>query len=540
MREKRTSLVTLLVAGGVLAPCIAWYMAGSSAAHEQAERLRKAPLQLARLETDRLAFHVAMRLESLREAEARRPYTDYRARGELLPAGCLIEEPLGGSPLAMGPSDPLVWAHFQIDSVGQLTLPHSSLKDEDGESRVDDQSMISSTVAEELECAAEDYLASIRRSATSLGRRIVDAPEGMVIVGPFGWHTATIENEPALVALREVVTPSAVLSQGWVINHTVLAELVHDAPYPASIRPGLTDGDGQASLPLGRQEWTVELDLTEPLAQAEVEAAAIHGRFRLNFALGAVAALLAGIAIIVLVRRAEKLAAERARFAASAAHELRTPLAGLRLYGEMLAEGLGAPDKREEYARRISDEADRLGRVVANVMGFSQLQRDGVQVKLTRGDLAEATRGSVEQLRPAIEAAGARIDLILDESVPEAEFDADAVHQILQNLLDNAEKYSRESDDRRIDVRVSANGSGLVLSVRDHGPGVDHKLRRRLFVPFERSGNADAPAGLGVGLALVRALAEAQGATVTHRSGDGGGAVFSVTFRSVSDAVRAT
>ena len=182
--------VTLLVAGGVLAPCIAWYMAGSSAAHEQAERLRKAPLQLARLETDRLAFHVAMRLESLRESEARRPYTDYRARGERLPAGCLIEEPLGGSPLAMGPSDPLVWAHFQIDSVGQLTLPHSSLKDE-GESVVDDASTISSTVAEELECAATDYLASIRRSATSLGRRIVDAPEGMVIVGPFNWHTAT-------------------------------------------------------------------------------------------------------------------------------------------------------------------------------------------------------------------------------------------------------------------------------------------------------------------------------------------------------------
>ncbi len=533
MRDKRTSLVTLLVAGGVLAPCIAWYMAGSSAAHEQAERLRKAPLQLARLETDRLAFHVAMRLESLRESEARRPYTDYRAQGERLPAGCLIEEPLGGSPLAMGPSDPLVWAHFQIDSVGQLTLPHSSLEGE-SESVTDDASTISSTVAEELECAATDYLASIRRSATSLGRRIVDAPEGMVIVGPFNWHTATIENAPALVALREVVTPSAVLSQGWVVNHAVLAELVHDAPYPATIRPGVPEGDGQASLPLSRQKWTVELDLSEPMAQAEIEAAAIHGRFRLNFAIGAVAALLAGIAIIVLVRQAEKLSADRARFAASAAHELRTPLAGLRLYGEMLAEGLGAPEKRREYAQRISDEANRLGRVVANVMGFSQLQRDGVQVKTRRGDLAAATRESIEKLRPAIEAAGAQIDLILDGDVPETEFDGDAVHQILQNLLDNAEKYTRDSDDRRIDVRVSANGAGPVLSVRDHGPGVDHQIRRRLFVPFVRSGHADAPAGLGVGLALVRALAEAQGATVTHQPGDGGGALFSVKFPPVS------
>lgn len=532
MREKRTSLVILLVAGGVLAPCLAWYVAGSSAAHEQAERLRKAPLQLARLETDRLAFHVAMRLESLRESEARRPYTDYRAQGEPLPAGCLIEEPLGGSPLAMGPSDPLVWAHFQIDSVGQLTLPHSSVGAE-GESMVDDSSTISSTVAEELECAASEYLASIR-SATGLGRRIVDAPEGMVIVGPFSWHTATIEDAPTLVALREVVTPSAVLSQGWVVNHVVLAELLNDAPYPAILRPGVPKGDGQASLPLSRQKWTIELDLAEPMAQAKAEAAAIHRRFRINFALGAVAALLAGIAIIVQVRRAEKLAAERARFAASAAHELRTPLAGLRLYGEMLAEGLGAPDKRQEYARRISDEANRLGRVVANVLGFSQLQRDGVQVKATRGNLAEATRESVEQLRPAIEAAGAHIELVLDENVPETEFDGDAVHQILQNLLDNAEKYTRNSDDRRIDVRVSANGAGPVLSVRDHGPGVDRALRRRLFTPFVRSSDPNAPAGLGVGLALVRALAEAQGATVTHRAGDGGGALFSVHFPPLS------
>jgi len=532
VREKRTSLVTVLVAAGVLAPCLAWYFAGSRAAHEQAERLREAPLQLARLESDRLAFHVAMRLDSLRESETRRPYTDYRGRGEQLPAGCLIEEPLGGSPLAMGPSDPIVWAHFQIDSVGQLTLPHSSVEEE-GQSPIDDTT-ISSEIAEELECAATDYLASIRRSATGLGRRIVDAPEGMVIVGPFSWHTTTIEDAPTLVALREVVTPSAVLTQGWVVNHAVLSELVQDAPYPAKIRAGIPEGDGQSSLPLSRQKWTIELDLTEPNSQAAVEAAAITGRFRRNFALGAVAALLAGIMIVVLMRRSEKLAAERARFAASAAHELRTPLAGLRLYGEMLAEGLGAPNKVRDYAQRISTEADRLARVVTNVLGFAQFERDGVQVKTTRGDLAAAMRGSVELLRPAIEAAGAQIELRLDEDTPETEFDPDAVHQILQNLLDNAEKYTRASVDRRIDVRLEANGAGPVLSVRDHGPGVDRSVRRRLFSPFVRSDDPDAPAGLGVGLALVRALAEAQGAEVMHEAAADGGALFSVHFQIAS------
>jgi len=532
VNERRTTLVLLLVAGGVLAPCLAWYFAGSRAVTEQAERLRQAPLQLARLEADRQAFHLAMRLESLRESEARRPYTDYRSRDEPLPAGCLIEEPLGRSPLAMGPSDPLVWAHFQLDSVGQLTLPNSSVEEE-GVSPIED-GVVSSDIVEELECAASDYLAAIRQSTPPPGRRIVDAPEGMVVVGPFSWHTATIEEKPTLVALREVVTPSAVLTQGWVVNHATLEQLISKTPYPVLIRRGVPEGDGQASVPISGQKWTVQLDLTEPAAQAELEVVAITGRFRRNFGLGAMAALLAGVAIVVLVRRAEKLAAERARFAASAAHELRTPLAGLRLYGEMLAEGLGAPHKSREYARRISDEAGRLGRVVTNVLGFSQFQRDGVQVRAVLGDLAAATRTSVEQLRPAIEAAGASVELDLDDKLPQATFDPDALHQILQNLLDNAEKYTRESPDRRIDVVLSANGSGPVLSVSDHGPGVERGLRRRLFVPFERSGNPDAPAGLGVGLALVRALAEAQGARVTHRPADGGGARFSVHFPPLS------
>jgi signal transduction histidine kinase len=278
----------------------------------------------------------------------------------------------------------------------------------------------------------------------------------------------------------------------------------------------------------------VSLDLSEPLAQADNEAAAINGRFRRNFSLGALAALLAGVAIVIIVRRAEKLAAERARFAASAAHELRTPLAGLRLYGEMLSEGLGSPNKTREYARRIASEADRLGRVVTNVLGFAQLQRDGVQVKATPGDLVAATRKSVEQLKPAVEAAGANVALKVQEDLPQTAFDADALHQILQNLLDNAEKYTRDAADRTIDVSLSANGRGPVLSVCDHGPGIDRALRRRLFKPFERSGDPDAPAGLGVGLALVRALAEAQGAHVTLGSGEDGGARFSVHFPRLS------
>ena len=101
----------------------------------------------------------------------------------------------------------------------------------------------------------------------------------------------------------------------------------------------------------------------------------MRSRFHATFAVGALAALLAASAVILLVHRTERLARERAQFSAAAAHELRTPLAGLQLYGEMLAEGAGDPSRGREYARRVAEEAQRLGRVVGNMLGFSRLER---------------------------------------------------------------------------------------------------------------------------------------------------------------------
>ncbi|MEM6453592.1 MAG: ATP-binding protein, partial [Acidobacteriota bacterium] len=104
-----------------------------------------------------------------------------------------------------------------------------------------------------------------------------------------------------------------------------------------------------------------------------------------------------------------------------------------------------------------------------------------------------------------------------------ARFDADALVQIVHNLLDNAEKYSRDADDRRAVVRVDAPGGRPRMILADGGPGLPRPLQRRAFKPFARGAAPDGPAGLGLGLALVNALARAQDGRVTYCGGDAGG-----------------
>jgi two-component system OmpR family sensor kinase len=105
------------------------------------------------------------------------------------------------------------------------------------------------------------------------------------------------------------------------------------------------------------------------------------------------------------------------------------------------------------------------------------------------------------------------------------------VHQILQNLLDNAERYSRNAADRTIRIALEGSDSGPILSVVDRGQGIEPSMRRRLFEPFHRDSRPDAPNGLGIGLSLVQALAAAQNAVVSYAAETGGGSRFTVTFR---------
>jgi len=347
-----------------------------------------------------------------------------------------------------------------------------------------------------------------------------------ITVSPLAWRTLGFAGQPAIVAARQVETPDGRLVQGFVVDRTALTSWLatHAGDAVAELRTG---EPGTTEIVPG---WHLDVAANpRALAAAAAEATAVARGFLLRFVAVGVTAILAAWLVVMLVARAERLARERSRFAAAAAHELRTPLAGLQRYGDMLADGLGDPSKMCDYARRMSEEASRLGRVVSNVLGFSQLERSNLSVAPRAGALGEALCELAERAQPMLDRAGAVLALDVPPELS-ATFDRDALARIVGNLLDNAEKYGRQAADRTITLAARAAGASVEVVVTDHGPGIAPQARARLFQPFARGVTGDGPAGLGLGLALSQSLARAMGGELVYRPAPGGGAAFVLTL----------
>jgi signal transduction histidine kinase len=581
---RRTVVALGLVSVAVAVPSAAWLFAGERQLDDALVLREKSVRIKAQKKGVVLAERLATRFELLREDESRRPFYHYQNLfhdPEAATQGDLVLP----SPLALGPADPLIAAHFQVDADGVLTLP--TINDEFPELGVQSSDGAHCDILAELAgiaffCLEETVFGSsdlynpLSRSededpagaqvrtlslpfhawrqhleANTFYAELTEARSGRphpsarhderrvrIAVWPFTWHTLPVGGEPGLVALRKVETPAGTWTQGFVISTEAVArQHLVQTDYPVLFAPWNElgfDRDGEPSnrvlSRVSGTPWGVALDVSEALGEATVEMTSERGRFERLFLLGAAAAALAGLLVVAMVYQSERLALQRAQFAAAAAHELRTPLAGLRLYGEMLAEGLGNPERAREYARRMASEAERLGRVVTNVLSFTRLERESLSVHPTSGDLAEAVGAAVDRQRGAIEGTGARLDVEIPDELPPVTFDRDAVSHIVQNLLENAEKYTRGVADREIRLRLVPSADAVALQVADNGDGVPAGLRRRLFRPFSRGHGQNGAEGLGLGLVLVKALADAQGGDVRYQDRPAGGAEFIVTF----------
>jgi signal transduction histidine kinase len=193
-------------------------------------------------------------------------------------------------------------------------------------------------------------------------------------------------------------------------------------------------------------------------------------------------------------------------------HELRTPLTTFRLYSDMLEQDAVKPEKRRGYLRVLSREADRLSHLVENVLAFSRIERGNARSNLRETRVAEMLETFRERFEARLATAGLTLAI---EPLPDLRLRADlaAVEHILFNLIDNAAKYATGSVPPVVTIAAAAAGSTLAVSVTDHGPGIAAGERRRIFRPFHKSAReaAETKPGVGLGLALSRRLARAQG-----------------------------
>jgi two-component system, OmpR family, sensor kinase len=215
------------------------------------------------------------------------------------------------------------------------------------------------------------------------------------------------------------------------------------------------------------------------------------------------------------------------RFLADASHELRTPLASIRGYAELFRMGAArSPEDVEKAMRRIEDEAARMGLLVEDLLTLARLDEiaeaphTSVDLTALAGDAVEDARAVAPERSIALSAAGRALVL----------GDAHQLRQVLGNLLRNALVHTPAGTPIEVDV-ASADGS-VRVDVRDHGPGLPAGDPAALFERFWRTegGRERGKAGAGLGLAIVAAIVNAHGGTVSAADASGGGAVFSVVL----------
>lgn len=214
-----------------------------------------------------------------------------------------------------------------------------------------------------------------------------------------------------------------------------------------------------------------------------------------------------------------KLAAQQQDFVSAVSHELKTPLTSIRMYGEMLREGWATEEKKLSYYDYITDESDRLTRLINNVLQLANLTRNALPMELAQYSVAQLLDTVSSKITTQVERAGFELNIVADEQIRQQtlQVDADSFCQVVINLVDNAIKFSKNSTQQQVDISCKLLGNGEVqFTVRDYGPGIPADQMRRIFQLFYRSENelTRETAGTGIGLALVHQLVLAMGGQV--------------------------
>jgi two-component system, OmpR family, sensor histidine kinase KdpD len=325
----------------------------------------------------------------------------------------------------------------------------------------------------------------------------------------------------------------------------VLASNLRDRlPSPASALPGFDFASAQAAFEregaagvLARAEWHY-LPLRAPLrvrgvlalrpAHAGVLALAEHGQ-HLDTMARQIAIALERVHFVEVAQRTQlEMESERLRNAllASMSHDIRTPLTALIGMAESLRNARPAlPPQQAETAAALLERARGLAALVNKLLEMARLQSGTVHLRLEWQSVEEVVGAALRHVQPLLGAIAVRTRIPAD--LPLVEFDATLIERVVANLVENAARHGAGP----IEIAAEAMSDELVLVVRDHGRGLGSAAGQggsAFFEKFRRGASESARSGVGLGLAICKAVVDAHRGSITARDAEGGGAEFTV------------
>jgi len=220
----------------------------------------------------------------------------------------------------------------------------------------------------------------------------------------------------------------------------------------------------------------------------------------------------------------QRLGDDRSALLRSVSHDLRTPLVTIQAVTSDLRAGAQYDDAvRDELLDLVGDEAERLDRLVANLLSLSRIEAGSLAPERQAVPLDELIIERVRKLKRVLRDVRVQVDVPF--ALPLADVDYTLVDQVLTNLLENAARHSPPGG--LVRVRARAEGDWIDVAVSDQGPGVDPAEQDAIFEPFRRG---EGSTSSGVGLAICKAIVEAHGGAIAVGRADGGGAQFEFTL----------
>ena len=213
------------------------------------------------------------------------------------------------------------------------------------------------------------------------------------------------------------------------------------------------------------------------------------------------------------------LARQQQDFVSAVSHELKTPLTSIRMYGEMLKEGWADEEKRQGYYEFIHDESERLTRMISNVLQLANITHNEPNFDLKRINVGELMSNIESKITNQVKRADFELNFNRNEDADNAtiDIDEDCFAQIIINLVDNAIKFSKNADNKTIDIGSKLTGDNQVqFTIRDHGPGIPRDQMKKIFKLFYRTESelTRETVGTGIGLAIVHQLTTAMNGKV--------------------------